>query len=321
MRGPAPVLPQQPEHLDVVDARGLAQRRQIGSIDRGRIGAVLEQEPQRRRGADDAARDLEGGALIVRSRVHVGAGVEQELHLRQVGRGPHQGGGARGVGDVGIRARGQQLFHDRGVAVQRGGHQWRRSRRPSQGRGARGRSEQIVDRGPVAFANQRHEPRRVGIRRRHARLTGHLVRPFSALVDPLPDDFDLLVAERSARRHLRADAVVDQAVIEAAAVGVSGPDVRLRAAAHRIRAAVEAQAVHLHLRTVAADAVIAEDRLDVAREVDARRRPRSRRYRCRADKEKAKKSHGRPLGHGRPVYATSDACLLTQTVQTEWMMP
>ena len=39
-------------------------------------------------------------------------------------------------------------------------------------------------------------------------------------------------------------------------------------AAHRVGAAVQSQAVHLHLRTVAADAMVAEDRLYVALKVD-----------------------------------------------------
>ena len=52
---------------------------------RRRIGTVLEQQPHGRRRADAAAGDDERRTAVLGSRVDVGAGVEQELHLAASG--------------------------------------------------------------------------------------------------------------------------------------------------------------------------------------------------------------------------------------------
>ncbi len=56
-------------------------------------------------------------------------------------------------------------------------------------------------------------------------------------------------------------------MIQPAAVRVAGSDDGDRAAAHGVLAAIEAKAVLLFLLPVAADAVLAQDRLDLRREV------------------------------------------------------
>ncbi len=118
------------------------------------------------------------------------------------------------------------------------------------------------------ITNVRDELGGVGVRGRRGRLAGQFIGPFGALINPALDDLYLGFAERPARRHLLAEMGADQAMVEAAAIGVARPDVGLRAAAKRVGTAVQPQAVHLEFGTVTADAVGLEDRLDVALVVD-----------------------------------------------------
>ena len=103
----------------------------------------------------------------------------------------------------------------------------------------------------------------------------------------------LLVAERPRRRHLRAERRADQAVIQTAAACIAGTDVRLTSAAHGVRAPIEPQAAVLLRGTVTADAVLAENRLNVALEIDAGRRLGGRRQsHCRRSEREHSDYHG-----------------------------
>ena len=102
-----------------------------------------------------------------------------------------------------------------------------------------------------------------------------------------------LVAERPRRRHLRAERGADQAVIQTAAVCIAGTDVRLTSAAHGVRAPIEPKAAELLRGTVTADAVLAENRLNVALEIDAGRRLGGRRQsHCRRSEREHSDYHG-----------------------------
>ena len=116
-----------------------------------------------------------------------------------------------------------------------------------------------------------HQTHRVGVDRRRRRLAGGGVRPDRAFVDPLLDDLGLFAGQRAGRRHLLAERGADQAVIQAAAVGVAGSDVGLRASAQGVGAPIEAEPAELLRRAMAADAVLPEDRLHVALEIDGGR--------------------------------------------------
>ena len=79
----------------------------------------------------------------------------------------------------------------------------------------------------------------------------------------------------------------DQPVIEAAALRVARPDVRLAAAAHRVSAAIQAETAQLLSGAMAADAMLAENGLNIALEIDrahwlkiGRERSRSRSQQC-----------------------------------------
>ena len=228
---------QHAKRVGVAHAYGFAQRRDAASRRYPLVGAVVEQQRYGRRGADDAAGDNQRGSVLVGSRIHVGAGIEQQLHRPDVGHRPHQRGRAGLVRRIRIGARVEQPLHECRVAVQCAGHQ--------------------LDR------------RRIVSARFFARC---FVGPVRALVDPLPDDLDLPIAQRRARRHPLAEARARHAVIQPAAIRVARADVGLRPAAHRVGAAIEPEAGHLHFRTVAADAVVAKDRLHIALKVDRRRR-------------------------------------------------
>jgi hypothetical protein len=84
-------------------------------------------------------------------------------------------------------------------------------------------------------------------------------------------------------------------MIQTAAVGVARADVGLRSAAHRVGAAIQPQAAQLLARAVTADAVVAEERLNVALEIDSgrhlRRRPDDG-SRAHGDKRGEWQSHG-----------------------------
>ena len=69
------------------------------------------------------------------------------------------------------------------------------------------------------------------------------------------------------------------------------------ALAHGIGAAIEPQAVHLLVRAVATDAVIAEDRLHVALEIDLGRKLSGRhdRYRGHSEERSQSQLHARIL--------------------------
>ena len=82
--------------------------------------------------------------------------------------------------------------------------------------------------------------------------------------------FHRAVRKLSGWRHLRTEARAGHTMKQPAPVGVAGTDVRLRAAAHGVSAAIEAEAVELLIRSVATDAVTPEKRLNVALEVDGR---------------------------------------------------
>ena len=111
------------KHLGIIDARRFTQGRRVGRVPGRRVGPVIEQQAQRRRGADNSARDHERRSPVVRSRVDISACIEQELHPVAIGRRPHEGGCACAVPRVGIGARSQKAFHQSGVAIQGRRHQ------------------------------------------------------------------------------------------------------------------------------------------------------------------------------------------------------
>src|SRR5262249_13168590 len=122
-----------------------------------------------------------------------------------------------------------------------------------------------------------------------------LVGPFGAFVDPLLERRDVLRRQRTGRRHLDAELRADETLIEAAAFGVAGADIGLRAAAHRVGTPIETEAVHLLLGTVAAQAMLAEDRLHVAAEVDLASGLGAQKGRGRQDEtegERPRRTHG-----------------------------
>ena len=161
-------------------------------------------------------------------------------------------------------------------------HQRRRAAGASRHRHARLAAQLRVDAGAIAVADRAHQTHRVGVDRRRRRLAGGGVRPDRALVDPLPDDLGLFARQRAGRRHLLAERGADHAVIQAAAVGVAGSDVGLAASAQGVGAPIEPESAELLRRAVAADAVLAEDRLHIALEID---RGRSRPCRGKAGVE------------------------------------
>ena len=283
----------QSKHVDVIHADGFALWHRIAGFPGGRVGAVVEQQLQRRHRANDAGADDERGAAILGPRVDVGAGVEEHLHLAHVRQRGHQRRHAGRVGGVGIGSRRQQPAHQRGVAVERGCHQRCSTEGAPQRRDARIAQEQRVDGAPIVASNRSHQPSRVGIDGERRCFSRHGVGPHRSLVNPALDDLDLLVAERPCRRHLRTERGADQAVKQTAAARVAGTDVRLTSAAQGVRPPIEPQAAELLRGTVTADAMLTENRLNVALEIDAGGRLAGRRQRhCSRSEREQSGNHG-----------------------------
>src|SRR5258708_3924283 len=104
----------------------------------------------------------------------------------------------------------------------------------------------------------------IGWRRRG--VSREIIRPFSSLVDPCFYDFDLLLAKRSGKRHLRAEPASDQFLVELAPSAVSWRDHHHRAAPHRISSAVKPEPMHLLRWPVTLNAILLEKRLNIVPE-------------------------------------------------------
>ena len=99
------------DRLDVV-----AERRRVQGIGAGRIGgcrvaACVEEQPHDRGGAVAARSGLQRRAPPLRRHLHVCAAREQQAHLLDVGRRPHQRRGAGGIRPVRIGAVIEQERH------------------------------------------------------------------------------------------------------------------------------------------------------------------------------------------------------------------
>src|SRR5262249_28294683 len=100
------------------------------------------------------------------------------------------------------------------------------------------------------------------------RVSREVVRPFGALIDPCLDGIDLLLAERAGSGHLWAVLAPDQFQVKPADCAVAGHDHGRGPAPHRVAAAVEPEAMHLLRWPVALNAVLLQERLNVATEID-----------------------------------------------------
>ena len=172
--------------------------------------------------------------------VRVGAVLEKQARLRVIVGRPHERRRACVVCRVRIGAFVEQTLYFSDVAVQHRAHQ--------------------------------------GRCRKRRRFSSRFVGPFRSPIDPFLDRGNLFCRERSRGRHLHPEPVADQPLIQPARGAVAATDDRSGAAAHRVGAPIEAEPVLMNRRSVAAVAVLPEDRLDVADEIDAGlRRRRGRR--------------------------------------------
>src|SRR4029077_2116126 len=92
----------------------------------------------------------------------------------------------------------------------------------------------------VSGEHSRHQRRR-GER---WRVSGERIGPFGAVIDPTPDDLDLLGPERPGRRHLWTELRAADFDVQKARAAVAGmDDARTgRSTAHRVAAPIEPQA-------------------------------------------------------------------------------
>src|SRR5687767_7589008 len=123
----------------------------------------------------------------------------------------------------------------------------------------------------ISVSQGMHHPDDGRIRLRSGGVTRQRVGPFSPLIDPCLDDADLLRRQWSLRRHLWARCRPDQPPIDGARgtvtrdnTGAVGTD----SVRHGVATAIQPESAHLLRRTVALDAVLPEDRLNLASEVD-----------------------------------------------------
>src|SRR5262249_28290586 len=96
-------------------------------------------------------------------------------------------------------------------------------------------------------------------------------RPLRSLIHPRPDHGYLFGFQRAGRWHLRPGAVASDPRHEQARTAVARTDDSRtrRAAAHRVATPIQPEPVHLLAGAVAAVALLPQDRLHVAAEVDA----------------------------------------------------
>ena len=209
-------------------------------------------------------------SMLLRARVDVGAGIQQQAQLLHVRNGPHQCGRTHSIGRVGIGPRRKELGHQRDVAVQRGEHQGRGSAGAPRARHPRTAPQETAHSVAIAFSYRGDQAIGGRINRKGRRLACQRVGPVGALIDPGLDCCDLGGRERTCRRHLRTEPRADQAVIQTAAIRVAGADIRLSATAQRIAAPVEPEPIHLLIGTVAAVTVLPKDGLYITAELHPR---------------------------------------------------
>src|SRR5262249_25026538 len=119
------------------------------------------------------------------------------------------------------------------------------------------------------------------------RVAGKRIRPFSAVIDPSLDDLNLFRPERPGRGHLWTELGAADLYVENAGAAVAGMDHAWssRSAAQRVAASIEAQAGLVDVSAVAADTMLAENRLNIASEIDPVGRLRGYRHEGRRGHE------------------------------------
>src|SRR5260370_27786455 len=88
------------------------------------------------------------------------------------------------------------------------------------------------------------------------------------MIDPDFEYVDLLLMQRPRRRHLLSELVSDQPAIEFTSLAIAPQDYGSGAAPHRIAPPVQPKVIHLLRRSVAANAVCLQQRLNVATEIN-----------------------------------------------------
>ncbi len=246
---------------------------------RALVRAVVEERVHDLAGVGTAGGHLQWRAAVQRLHVRIGTALEQQSRHRWIVHRPQQRGCAGIVADVRVRAHLEQQSSRRHVSVECGVHQRRDATGSRRARRLRVRLQQLLDSPAIAEPERVQHPRRQRIRRRRRRLSRELVGPLGALIDPRLDRGDLLGPQRAGRRHLQSRLAASDSTIEPADRAVAGDDARVVGAdtiGHGVAAAIEAEVAALQRCAVAAVAVGAQQRLNVARVVDSFRRLRGR---------------------------------------------
>ena len=168
----------------------------------------------------------------------------QQTRLLEIGDRPHQRRRTAVVGRIRVGALVEQRLHRarrrRKATAYISGVMPPGPRLPAAAAIRRRASSQTCERSPARSASISAAAAGSGGWRRD--FAGDRVRPLGPLVDPRLDGGDLRRRQRSGRRHLRTELRSDQLVIQPAAVGIAGADDGDGAAAHRVLAAIEAEA-------------------------------------------------------------------------------
>ena len=254
-----------------------------GPADRLRalVRTVVEERVHDLAGVDTAGGHQQWRAAVQRSHVRIGTALEQQSRHRWIVHGPEQRGCAGIVANVWLRSHVEQQSSRCCVSIERGVHQ----RRDATGSGGvshlRVPLQQLLDPSTIAEPKRVQHLRRQRILRRRRRLSGELVGPFGALIDPRLDRGDLLGPQRAGRRHLQSRLATGHSTIQPAHGAVARDDARVVGAdtiGHRVAAAIEPEISALQRCAVAAVAVGAKQRLHVARVIDSLGRLRGRSY-------------------------------------------
>jgi hypothetical protein len=118
-----------------------------------------------------------------------------------------------------------------------------------------------------------------------------VIGPLGALIDPVFDRVDLGCGDLALLRHLLAVLRTNQPQVETARRRAAASQNDFGAAEKRGLPPIEPQPIALTIGTVALVAVLLEDRLDVADEIDARR--------GRCDRLLRREGHGAENRHSR----------------------
>ena len=274
--------------LDIPFGRGERQRR-IAAVEVHARARVQQPLDDRRLAAHGS--HVQRRPAVFRSDVDVRTLGEQQLRLRRIRCGENQ----RRQAGVATRVRVGALLEESrqiaGTAVQGGEHQRCLSAFTCEV-DELAVSQTSRDCSPVAFAKRLAElcDARVDRARRLRRFG-----PGHALVDPSLDHVDLLWLQRASWRHLRPVFLAGDAPDQPAPRAIAGDDYdTVEAAEHRMTTFIEPQPRLRLCARVAAEALLAKDRLHVAVVIDRR----LRRGDCRAEQDSDDKTMN-GCAHGR----------------------